>query len=208
MLRKFCSSVFLVVNGGTECSYVLFFLWFTSVSGHYRCLLCGPTAEKLLLFACHTVARSAARSHPSENLAIAQRSAPLTAGTLAPVWLWPYGRHRGAAMTRNVPGKIPITERSPQKPTSAVNTAALWRAWARAKQPLFSAVTCRRFLLKRAKTKVYVRKRRSSACCNLQKLGESLPWWRCDPDKIIKCRWGFHLTFTVVKTGHSDSTGW
>ena len=37
-------------------------------------------------------------------------------------------------MTRNVPGKVPITERS-EKPTSTVNTAVLWRSSPRAKQP-------------------------------------------------------------------------
>lgn len=53
---------------------------------------------------------SAARSHPSGILGIAKHIIQLTAGTLASVWLWPYGQWWGAAMTRNTPGKIPITE--------------------------------------------------------------------------------------------------
>lgn len=48
-------------------------------------------------------------SHPSGILAIPRLIMQLTAGTLASVWLWPYGQWWGAAMTHNTPGKIPIT---------------------------------------------------------------------------------------------------
>lgn len=34
----------------------------------------------------------------------------LTAGTLALVWLWPYGQEWDAAVTLDAPGRIPITE--------------------------------------------------------------------------------------------------
>lgn len=37
---------------------------------------------------------------------------------LALVWLWPYGWRRGAAVTQNFPGKIPITEHSSVMPMS------------------------------------------------------------------------------------------
>lgn len=49
-------------------------------------------------------------SNPSGILGIAKHIIQLTAGTLASVRLWPYGQWWGAAMTRNTPGKIPITE--------------------------------------------------------------------------------------------------
>lgn len=86
---------------------------------HYRCFLSEPKTEQLLVFACQPLARAA---HPSGNLAIMQRFAPLTAGSGLIVTIWPL---RGAALTRNFPSKIPITECSLQTPMSAVNTDVL-----------------------------------------------------------------------------------
>lgn len=136
----FCSLPKWPGGQALNCTFIFHFLRCTSVSGWYRCFLCGPTAEQLLVFACQTVARSVAGSHSSGNLALAQRIAPLTAGTLAPVWLWPYGHQQEAAVTRNVPGKVPITDHSSEKPTFTVNTAVVWRSLACAKQPFVSFI--------------------------------------------------------------------
>lgn len=77
----------------------------------YRCFLCGPTMEQLFLYV---------RLLP--DLHIHQESWQycnvLRCWQLALVWLWPYGWHRGAAVTQNFPGKIPITEHFSVMPMS------------------------------------------------------------------------------------------
>lgn len=43
-------------------------------------------------------------------------------------------------MTWNVPGKVPITERSLEKPMSTINMAVVWRSSPHAKQPFVNFI--------------------------------------------------------------------
>lgn len=70
--------------------------------------LSGRTTKRTCLS--HRCQILASRSHPSGVLATAKPIIQLTAGTLALVWLCPYGQKWDAAVTLDAPGVIPITE--------------------------------------------------------------------------------------------------